>query len=188
MAWIDKILKEYGIPIENFAFDATGLGYYLTGYTNGQPVTANARAKQELDENGNPITVEQYFNLRSQLLGKTKVMLEKGEISCILDKSMVIPYGKKGQTRRLIDVLFDEMNVFRVTTRNKRIYYRSKEEYKAKFHSSPNIMDTISLFAIFKLVSRPKKTAAEKVDETSYSGIGKSFTHSIMPFRKTRRI
>lgn len=188
VAWIDKILKEYGIPIENFAFDATGLGYYLTGYTNGQPVTANARAKQELDENGNPITVEQYFNLRSQLLGKTKVMLEKGEISCILDKSMVIPYGKKGQTRRLIDVLFDEMNVFRVTTRNKRIYYRSKEEYKAKFHSSPNIMDTISLFAIFKLVSRPKKTAAEKVDETSYSGIGKSFTHSIMPFRKTRRI
>lgn len=189
VAWIDRILNEYKIPVENFAFDATGLGYYLTGYTKGQPVTANARAKQELDENGNAITVEQYFNLRSQLLGKMKVMLEKGEISSILDKNMLIPYGKKGETRRLIDVLFDEMNVFRTTTRNKKIYYRSKEEYKAKFHSSPNIIDAICLFAIFKLVARPKKQAAERVDESSYSGLGKSFMRgNFMSFHKSRRI
>lgn len=166
--WIQSILNEYHIPVAHFAFDSTGLGYYLTAYSSGMPITANRRAIQEIDAEGNPVTLELYFNLRSQLLGKTKVLLEKGEISCGLDKNAIIPYGKKGETRKLLDVLFDEINVFVSTTRNKRIYYKSKDEYKAKFHSSPNIMDSIALRAVFELDAREKRKPSDEIEEDAY--------------------
>lgn len=173
--WIDAVLSEYKVPISHFAFDATGIGYYLKSYTSGWPVTANRRAMPEYDENGNQVVAEQYFNLRSQLLGKTKVMLEKGEMSFLIPKTMPVEYGKKGERRQFIDILFDEINVFRSTTRNKRIYYYSKDEYKAKFHCSPDLMDTIILRAIFELDMREKKEASEVVDEDSYLGLYQSY-------------
>lgn len=173
--WIDNILLEYGIPVYNFAYDATGIGYYLTAYTSGMPVTANRRAIQEIDKEGNPITVEQYYNLRSQLMGKTKVLFEKGEISCGLDKDLVIPYGNKRQDRRFLDILFDEMNVFISSKQNKKIYYRSKDEYKAKFKSSPNIMDSIVLRSAFELDARPKKQPEVEAPEDAYYDIYTDF-------------
>lgn len=169
--FIDRTLDEYKVPVEHFAFDATGIGYYLKAYTSGFPVTANRRPIQELDTNGNPVMVDNYFNLRSQLLGKMKVMFEKGEISMAIDKNMIIPYGKKGRTRKLLDVFFDEINVFISTTRNKKIYYRSKDEYKAKFHSSPNLMDTLCLFSVFRLDARPKKQPEPEVEDDAYYGL-----------------
>jgi hypothetical protein len=169
--WIDNILTEYNVPIEHFAFDATGIGYYLKAYTSGMPVTANKKAIQELDENGNPILIEQYFNLRSQLLGKTKVLFEKGEISIGLDKDTIIPYGKNGSTRKLFDVLCDEIHVFTSLSRNKKIYYRSKDEYKAKFHSSPDLIDAISLRAVFELDARPKKQPQAEIADDAYDAL-----------------
>ena len=169
--FIDRTLDEYKVPVEHFAFDATGIGYYLKAYTSGFPVTANRRPIQELDSNGNPVMVDNYFNLRSQLLGKMKVMFEKGEISMAIDKNMIIPYGKKGRTRKLLDVFFDEINVSISTTRNKKIYYRSKDEYKAKFHSSPNLMDTLCLFSVFRLDARPKKQPEPEVEDDAYYGL-----------------
>lgn len=169
--FIDRTLDEYKVPVEHFAFDATGIGYYLKAYTSGFPVTANRRPIQELDSNGNQVMVDNYFNLRSQLLGKMKVMFEKGEISMTIDKNMIIPYGKKGRTRKLLDVFFDEINVFISTTRNKKIYYRSKDEYKAKFHSSPNLMDTLCLFSVFRLDARPKKQPEPEVEDDAYYGL-----------------
>ena len=102
--FIDNTLEEYHVPVEHFAFDATGIGYYLKAYTSGYPVTANRKPLQELDSNGNPVMVDNYFNLRSQLLGKMKVMFEKGELSMAIDKNTIIPYGKKGKQRMLLDV------------------------------------------------------------------------------------
>lgn len=169
--FIDRTLDEYKVPVEHFAFDATGIGYYLKAYTSGFPVTANRRPIQELDSNGNQVMVDNYFNLRSQLLGKMKVMFEKGEISMAIDKNMIIPYGKKGRTRKLLDVFFDEINVFTSITRNKKIYYRSKDEYKAKFHSSPNLMDTLCLFSVFRLDARPKKQPEPEVEDDAYYGL-----------------
>lgn len=169
--FIDRTLDEYKVPVEHFAFDATGIGYYLKAYTSGFPVTANRRPIQELDSNGNQVMVDNYFNLRSQLLGKMKVMFEKGEISMAIDKNMIIPYGKKGRTRKLLDVFFDEINVFISITRNKKIYYRSKDEYKAKFHSSPNLMDTLCLFSVFRLDARPKKQPEPEVEDDAYYGL-----------------
>lgn len=168
--WIDRTLKEYEVPMRNFAFDATGIGYYLKSYTSGIPVTANSRAIQEVDADGNPVTMEQYFNLRSQLLGKLKVMFERGDISCAIAPDKVLPYGKNGGTRRLADILNQEINVFRSTTRNKKIYYYSKEEYKTKFRSSPNLMDAIALFSRFKLDAKPRKQAAPVIEECAYDG------------------
>ena len=169
--WIDKVLKEYNVPIENFAFDATGIGNYLKAYSSGRGVTANRSQIQEYDENGNPVTLEQYTNTRSQLIGKTKVLFETGKISCALDKDMTIPYGKKNMQRRLIDILFDEINIFISTTRNRKIYYRHKDEYKAKFKSSPDLMDAICLRAVFELDARPKKKPSPIIPDDAYDGL-----------------
>ena len=168
---INRVLSLYNIPVENFAFDATGVGYYLTAFTKGMGITGNRRTIQEYDSAGNPVLMEQYFNLRSQLMGKMKVLLEKGEISCSVDPNTSIPYGKNGMRRQLIDVFYDEINVFRTTTRLKKIYYRSKDEYKAKFHSSPDLMDSFNLRAIFDLDGREKKKAAVVVEDDAYFGI-----------------
>jgi len=169
--WIDTTLREYGVPTEHFAFDATGIGYYLRSYSSGVPITANKRVLQEYDEYGNPVTLTDYYNLRSQLLGKTKVLLEKGEISCAVDKDIVLPYGKKGKTRRLIDILFDEMNVFITTTRNRKVYYRHKDEYRSKFKASPDLMDAISYRAIFELDAREKKAPPKEISDDAYDGL-----------------
>lgn len=170
--WIDATLKTYKIPVSNFAYDATGIGYYLRAYTAGRPITANKRVITEYDQHGNQVLIDEYFNLRSQLLGKTEVMLKKGEISFGISKDTVIPYGKNNSTRKLLDVLFDEINVFTTTTRNKKIYYRSKDEYKAKFKSSPDFIDALSYRAIFELDTRerkqPKATSPENVYHSLY--------------------
>ena len=178
--FIDAVLLEYGVPVEHFAYDATGIGYYLKAYTNGFPVTSNKKPMQEIDAYGNPVTVEPFFNLRSQMLGKMKVMFEKGEISFAIDKDMIIPYGKKGKKRRLLDVLFDEINVFITTTKNNKIYYRSKDEYKSKFHSSPNLMDTLTLFAVFNFDARPKKQPSAEVEDDAYTDMYMSYDTDVV--------
>ena len=80
--------------------------------------------------------------------------------------------------RQLIDVFYDEINVFRTTTRLKKIYYRSKDEYKAKFHSSPDLMDSFNLRAIFDLDGREKKKAPVQVEDDAYFGIYNSYGRS----------
>lgn len=173
--WIDKILKQYNIPIDHFAYDATGIGYYLRAYTAGRPITANKRCLQEYDEHGNQVQLDEYFNLRSQLLGKTEVMLKKGELSFGISKDLIIPYGKNNATRRLFDVLCDEMNVFVTTTRNKKTYYRSKDEYKSKFKSSPDLMDAISYRAIFELDTRERKQPKPQVADDAYDALWQNY-------------
>lgn len=174
--WIDKTLQEYGVPISNFAFDATGIGNYLKAYSSGRGVTANKAQIQEYDELGNPVTLEQYTNTRSQLIGKTKVLFEMGKISCALNKDTILAYGKKNLQRRLIDILFDEINIFISTTKNRKIYYRHKDEYKAKFKSSPDLMDAICLRAVFELDARPKKQPAPQVPDDAYNGLYRSYS------------
>lgn len=169
--WINKTLQEYGVPIKNFAFDATGIGYYLTSFTSGTPVTPGRAPLKEFDANGNQVMLEQYFNLRSQILGKTRVLFQKGEISCILPKNTMLPYGKNGENRALIDILYDEIHVFRSMTRNRKIYYRSKDEYKAKFHASPDLMDAISMRSIFELDARPKKQETPEIADDAYDSL-----------------
>jgi hypothetical protein len=174
--WIEKTLAEYEVPITNFAFDATGIGNYLKAFSGGQGITANRAQIQEYDELGNPVMLEQYTNTRSQLIGKTKVLFEMGKISCALNKDTVLPYGKKNLQRRLIDILFDEINIFISTTRNRKIYYRHKDEYKAKFKSSPDIMDAICLRAVFELDARPKKQPSVEIADDAYDDLYTSYS------------
>jgi len=169
--WIHSTLARYGVPIEHFAFDATGIGYFLKSFTKGYPITANKTALQEYDENGNAVTLEQYFNLRSQLLGKFEVLIRTGAISSALDLNMRIKYGKNNATRQVLDILYDEKELFRSTTKNKKIYYVSKDEFKAKFHHSPGLMDSLVLRAIWELDARPKKQPEPEVDDDAYNGI-----------------
>ena len=170
--WIKNMLDKYGVPVENFAFDATGMGFFLKDYVKGYPVTANKTPIQEYDENGNPVTLEQYFNVRSQLLGKTRVLLETGQMSTSMDLSTEIPYGKNGSLRSLRDILFDATDLFVSTTKNKRIYYLSKDEYKARHQkNSPDLMDCIALRAVFELDARPKKQPAPEIEDDAYDDL-----------------
>lgn len=170
--WIEGKLSQYGVPMSNFAFDATGMGFFLKSYINANPITANKTAIQEIDENGNPVTFEQYFNVRSQLLGKTRVLFETGKISTSLDLNSKFSYGKKGVMRSLRDILFDEIDLFVSTTKNKRIYYLSKDEYKSRHQkNSPDLMDSICLRAFFELDARPKKQPAPEIEDDAYDSI-----------------
>lgn len=171
VGWIDANLRQYNVPVANFAFDATGIGNYLRAYTSGVPLTANRRPIQELDKEGNPVNLDAYFNLRSQLLSRLEVMLQKGELSFAIPEDMTIPYGKKGETRRVKDILFDEMNVLIFEMRNGKRYARSKDEYKAKFKSSPDLMDTIMLFMYFFLDAKPKKQPSKRVPDNAYHNL-----------------
>ena len=59
--WIKATLNSYKVPVRNMSFDATGIGNYLKGYTDGRAVTTNMRPIQEYDEAGNPVTMELLF-------------------------------------------------------------------------------------------------------------------------------
>ena len=169
--WIQTKLAQYNVPITNFAYDATGHGYWMQGLTNGVPITANKRPIQEIDEYGNPVMRDDFFNCRSQLMGKLEVLIKSGYISIAIDKWQEFPIGAKGTNRQLIEALYDQSNVFITTTRNKKIYYRNKEEYRSKFKSSPDLIDAMSLRMAFELDARPKKQPLPETDEYAYDAL-----------------
>lgn len=168
---IHSTLARYKVPISNFAFDSGGIGEYLQDFTEGNPIKGNRRPVQEYDQYGNPVEMERYFDLRSQLHGKAEALIRTGAMSCAVDKNKILPYGHDGRTRALIDILSDEINVFITTVRNGKTYYRSKEEYKSKFRSSPDIMDAIVMRSFFALDARPKKQAPHRAPDNVYHSL-----------------
>ena len=174
--FIDRNLRRYDVPITNFAYDATGAGMLLSQFVKSGAIgiTVNRKCVQELDQFGNPVNVDEYYNLRSQLLGKTEVMIKRGDLSIAVEKDRILAYGKNNQNRRLFDILCDEMNVFTTLRRNKRTYYRSKEEYKSKFKSSPDLMDAISYRAYFELTPKERKQPKAQVADDAYDALTNS--------------
>lgn len=168
--FIERTLERYNIPITNFAYDATGVGGLLEQFLKKGAVgiTANKRTVQEYDTFGNAVQVDEYFNLRSQLLGKLELDIKRGSISMGIPKDTLVPYGTKGEQRRLFDALCDEMNVFITIPRNKKIYYRSKDEYKTKFKASPDRMDALSYIEIFYLDGKERKQPKPIVQDDAY--------------------
>lgn len=169
--WIQTRLNRYGVPVEHFAYDGTGFGYWLQGLTNGISVTANKRPLQEYDEHGNPVTKDEFFNCRSQLLGKLEVALKRGDISCVIDRNKQVKFGTKNETRRFIDVLYDGVNLFIITKKNGKTYYNSKEEFKVRFKYSPGELDAMSLRMVFELDTRERKQPKPQVEDDAYDEI-----------------
>lgn len=168
-SWIQSRLTRYNVPVTNFAYDSGGHGYWVRALTNGIGVTANRRTMQEYDEYGNPTSTHtEFYNLRSQLLGKLEVMLKSGEISCSIPKDKPVPFGKGNQQRRFIDVLTDGVDLFRITMRNGKIYYNSKEEFKARFKYSPGELDCMLLRMVFELDTRERKQPKPIVTDDAY--------------------
>ena len=61
------------------------------------------------------------------------------------------------------------MDLFAVTTKNKRIYYESKDIYKSRHQkNSPDLMDSICLRAYWELDARPKKQPSPEVEDDAY--------------------
>lgn len=169
--WLHSRLSLYGVRVENFAYDASGFGFYLQGLTNGIPVTANKRPLKEYDEYGNESTRDEYFNCRSQLLGKLEVALKKGDISCAIDANKMVQYGIKADTRRFIDVLTDGMALFVTTHKNGKIYYKSKDEFKARYKYSPGEIDSMALRMVFELDTRERKQPSARVKANAYDAL-----------------
>lgn len=168
-SWIQSRLTRYNVPVTNFAYDSGGHGYWVRALTNGIGVTANRRTMQEYDEYGNPTSTHtEFYNLRSQLLGKLEVMLKSGEISCSIPKDKPVPFGKGNQLRRFVDVLTDGVDLFRITMRNGKIYYNSKEEFKARFKYSPGELDCMLLRMGFELDTRERKQPKPQVADDAY--------------------
>ncbi len=170
--WIQSRLTRYNVPITNFAYDSAGHGYWVQALTNGIAVTNNRRTVQEYDEYGNPTaTHTEFYNLRSQLLGKLEVMLKSCEISCIIPKDKPVPFGKGNQLRRFVDVLTDGIDLFRITQRNGKIYYNSKEEFKARFKYSPGELDCMLNRMVFELDTRERKQPKPVVPDNVYHSL-----------------
>ena len=169
--WISGRLAKYGVAVENFAFDATGHGYWVQAFTRGIPVTWNRRPLPEYDEHGNRVEADSYYNIRSQLLAKTEVLLKTGAMSCAISADMEVCYGHRNVRRRFVDILFDEANLFIATRRGGKTYYRSTDEFKARFHFSPDITTTIALRAVFQLDTRPRKQAPAEVAPGAYRAL-----------------
>lgn len=167
-AWIQSQLSKYGVSVEHFAYDGTGFGYFLQALTSGISITANRRVLQEYDEHGNPVTVDEFFNCRSQLLGKLEVALKRGDISCVIDKNKPVKFGTKNETRRFIDVLTDGMALFSTTKKNGKTYYKTKEEFKARYKYSPGELDAMSLRMVFELDTRERKQPSKRVPDNAY--------------------
>ena len=167
-AWIQSQLSKYGVSVEHFAYDGTGFGYFLQALTSGISITANRRVLQEYDEHGNPVTVDEFFNCRSQLLGKLEVALKRGDISCVIDKNKPVKFGTKNETRRFIDVLTDGMALFSTTKKNGKTYYKTKEEFKARYKYSPGELDAMSLRMVFELDTRERKQPKPQVADDAY--------------------
>lgn len=166
--WIRFILNKYDIPVENLAFDATGNGQYLKSYSDGRPIIANSRVIPEYDSRGNLSNVDSYFNLRSQLMEKMKVLIDMGLVSCQVDKYKLFEHGKNKTSKTLIEILSEESNVFVRVDRNGKWYYLLKQEFKNKYHFSPDKMDAIIYRAIFELDQSRRKEAVIEYDESDY--------------------
>lgn len=168
-SWIQTRLARYNVPVTNFAYDSGGHGYWVRALTNGIGVTANRRTMQEYDQYGNPTSTHtEFYNLRSQLLGKLEVMLKSGEISCSIPKDKPVPFGKGNQLRRFTDVLTDGVDLFRITMRNGKTYYNSKDEFKARFKYSPGELDCMLLRMVFELDTRQRKQPKPIVPDDAY--------------------
>lgn len=173
---IVRILDQYGVAHSNFAFDATGIGYYLDSFIDANPITANKTPYVEYDSEGNKVQFEQFFNVRSQLLSKMQVLFQTGRISTSLSLDTRYPYGKNAEMRTLRDILFDEIDIFVPGSKNHKTLYLSKDDYKARHNkNSPDLMDSISLRAFFELDARPKKAAAEEIPDDAYDGLYDSY-------------
>lgn len=167
--WIQTRLTRYNVSITNFAYDSGGHGYWVQALTDGVGVTANRRPMQEYDSSGNPTSTHlEFLTLRSQLLGKLEVMLKSGEISCSIPKDKLVPFGKGNQLRRFIDVLTDGIDLFRTTIRNGKIYYNSKDEFKARFKYSPGELDDMLMRMVFELDTRERKQPKPVVPDDVY--------------------
>lgn len=166
--WISTHLRAWQVDISRFAYDATGFGFWLQGLTNGIGVTANKRPLKEYDDYGNEIGRDEYYNTRSQLLGKLEVALKRGDISISVSADRQVKFGAKNTRRRLIDVLTDSTAIFRTEKKNGKIYYRNKDEFKARYKYSPGEIDAMSLRMVFELDTRERKAPMAEVRADAY--------------------
>ena len=68
------------------------------------------------------------------------------------------------------------MDLFAAETKNKRIFYKSKDLYKASHQkNSPDLTDSICLRSVFELDARPKKQPSPEVPDDAYDGLFNSY-------------
>lgn len=167
-SWVQAMLNKYKITESNFVYDADGLGFFLRQFTLAYGVKGKLSPLPEYDEAGNRVDNEGYATLRSQLLGKTEALLKMGRVSCSLDRNLMLPHGKKKKPTPLIDILNEEKDVFKHETKNNRIYYKNKDEFKTRYGYSPDYMDSLMYRMYFELDLRQRRETTPELSEDDY--------------------
>jgi hypothetical protein len=135
---IKDIAKRYRVPMSNIAFDADGLGNYLSSYLPGaQAIHNNARPKLERGKN------TQYQNLKSQLYFILAAMVNEG----IINASVLKPVD--------FELLAEELNTIENETfgREGKLKVIDKKTIKEKIGRSPDWADCIAYRMIFTLIN-----------------------------------
>lgn len=80
LQWIKRILQKENIPLENFVYDAGGLGFALSGSFDGAfQFISQAKQTEILDYDGKPIKI--YANFKSQTVGCFLKYLKSSDIN-----------------------------------------------------------------------------------------------------------
>ncbi len=80
MQWIKRVLQAEQIPVENFVYDAGGLGFALSGNFDGAfQFISQAKQTEILDFDGKPLKI--YANFKSQTVGSFLKYLKSSDIN-----------------------------------------------------------------------------------------------------------
>jgi hypothetical protein len=153
-------MSEYGIPVQNVAVDAVGLGNYFDSYLKGVvAIVANKSPMREADEMGNPILLEQYSLLRDQLYGKLSAYIAQGKLRYELDGDSYVRYGRKGEEMSLSDLLIMEAVecLKRYETERGKFFFARKKLFKERHGFSPDDLDLLAFRMVFELEATLKK-------------------------------
>lgn len=71
----------------------------------------------------------------------------------------------------LVLIMHEESNIFVLDKKNGKNYYRSKDEYLARFKSSSDFFDSFFYRAMFELDARAKKELDPVYTEEDFAGL-----------------
>ena len=128
---IDRLCNEFGVPIENVAYDADGVGKYLVGKLS---------SAYGINNGGKPIGKTNFSNLKSQLYYKLSEMINDG----------MIKVECSNLKKELIQELY-EIKTPPVDTIEGKISIIRKDQVKKIIGRSPDISDAMAFRMIFEL-------------------------------------
>ncbi len=173
VAWVRSLMQQYDVMPERVAVDTAGLGNYFDSVLLGVVgIVSNRVPIKEIDENNNPILLEQYVYLTDQLSGKLAAYIRMGKIRYEFSPDEQVVYGRQGKNKMgICDLLKIETNELlrRIQNDRTRKYsFSSKQEFKRHHRFSPDDHDLLKYRMVFELSAKLKKEADQEYSIHDY--------------------